>query len=215
VSDQAALQEVDDAVRRDELSDWWKRWGTWVVAAAVVVVVGVAGKVGYQKYDASQRAAGGAVYSATLAKAAQDPKGARADFEKQAKDAPEPYRSLARLMVAELADTPEQQAEGLSKVGPTLSSTELSDLAAVMAAMRSIDAGKADEMIAKLEPMAGEKRPYRTSVRELQAMSAARKGDLKRARELWTEIVKDPEAPQGAQQRAQALINLNEGVEAK
>lgn len=215
MSDQTALQEVDDAVRRDELDEWWKRWGTWVVVAAVVVVVGVAGSVGYQKYDASQRAEAGAVYSATLAKAAQDPKAARADFEKQAKDAPEPYRSLARLMVAELADTPEQQAEALAKVGPTLSSTELSDLAAVMAAMRGADAGKTDEMIAKLEPMAGEKRPYRTSVRELQAMSAARKGDLKRARELWTAIAKDPEAPQGAQQRAQALINLNEGAEAK
>ena len=215
MSDQTALQEVDEAVRRDELNEWWRRWGTWVVAAAVLVVVAVAGTVGWRKYDSGQRAQAGAVYSATLAKMAQDPAGARADFEKQAKDATEPYRSLARLMVAELAETPEQQATALASVGPALSSTELSDLAAVMAAMRSVDAGKADELIAKLEPMAGDSRPFRTSVRELQAMSAARKGDLKRARELWTAIAKDPEAPQGAQQRAQALLNLNEGAEAK
>ena len=39
VSDSAAFHEVDEAVRKDELKEWWGRWGTWVVAAAVVVVV--------------------------------------------------------------------------------------------------------------------------------------------------------------------------------
>ena len=56
MSDSAAFQEVDDAVRQDDLKAWWKRWGTWVVAAAVIVVVGVAGMVGYRQYDAAQRA---------------------------------------------------------------------------------------------------------------------------------------------------------------
>ena len=215
MSDQTAFQEVDDAVRRDELTAWWMRWGTWVIAAAMVVVVGVAGNVGWKKYDASQRAHAGATYSAAMAKVGQDNAAARADFEKQSKDAPEPYRSLARLMVAELADTPEQQAAALASVAPTLSATELADLATVMAAFRSVDSGKGEELIAKLEPLGADKRPYRTSVRELQAMTASRKGDIKRAKELWAEIVKDPEAPQGAQQRAQALINLNGGLESK
>jgi hypothetical protein len=215
VSDSTALQEVDDAVRRDDLNAWWTRWGTWVIAAAVVVVVGVAGQVGWRKYDSSQRAHAGAAYSAALGKVGQDNAGARAEFEKQSKEAPEPYRSLARMMVAELADTPEQQAAALASVAPSLWSTELADLASVMAAFRSVDVGKSDELIAKLEPLGADKRPFRTSVRELQAMTAARKGDVKRAKELWGEIVKDPEAPQGAQQRAQALINLNGGAEAK
>ena len=52
-------------------------------------------------------------------------------------------------------------------------------------------------MVAKLEPLAAPDRPFRLSVRELQALVAARKGDLKRARELWTEISKDPQVPQG------------------
>ena len=39
MSDSAAFHEVDEAVRKDELKEWWNRWGTWVVAAAVAVVV--------------------------------------------------------------------------------------------------------------------------------------------------------------------------------
>ncbi len=211
VSDSAALQEVDDAVRQDDLRAFWTRWGTWIVAAAVVVVVGVAGFTGWRKYTDSQRAVAGAAYSAALAKVGQDNAGARVDFEKQAADALEPYRSLARLLAAQLRDTPAEQATALSEVGAALSSTELADLAAVMAALKSVDSGKADEMIAKLEPLAADGRPYRLSVRELQAMNVNRKGDTKRARELWNEIVKDPGAPQGAAQRAQAMLNLNGG----
>ena len=69
--------------------------------------------------------------------------------------------------------------------------------------------------MAKLEPARQPDRPFHASVSELQALAAARKGDLKRARELWTAIVKDPAAPQGAQQRAQAMLTLYGPAEGK
>jgi len=53
------------------------------------------------------------------------------------------------------------------------------------------------------------------SVRELQAMLAVRKGDTKRAKELWNEIAKDPAVPQGTSQRVTAMLNLHGGAEAK
>ncbi len=86
-------------------------------------------------------------------------------------------------------------------VAPTLPSAELADLANVIAAFSSVDSPKAEEMVAKLEPLAAPDRPFRLSVRELQALVAARKGDLKRARELWTEITKDPRCRRAPQQR--------------
>jgi hypothetical protein len=208
VSDSAAFQEVDEAVRKDELKEWWNRWGTWVVAAAVVVVVAAAGMVGWRQYDASQRGEASVAYSAALAQIAQDPAAARTAFEKQAKSAPEPYRSLAALIAAQLREPLEAQVAALVEVAPTLTAAELSDLANVIAGYKSIDSPKAEEMVAKLEPLAGPDRPFRLSVHELQAMLAVRKGDIKRARELWTEITKDPQVPQAAAQRASAMLNL-------
>ena len=70
----------------------------------------------------------------------------------------------------------------------------------------SADTGKFDTVVARLDPLAMPDRPFHASVTELQALAAARKNDLKRARELWTAIVKDPASPQGAQQRAQAML---------
>ena len=215
VSDSAAFHEVDEAVRKDELKEWWGRWGTWVVAGAVAVVVGVTALVGWRQYDASRRAEASAAYSAALAQIAQDKPAALKAFEDQAKNAPEPYRSLAALVAAQLREPLEAQVTALLEVAPTLSSAELADLANVIAAYKSIDSPKAEEMVAKLEPLAGPDRPFRLSVRELQAMLAVRKGDLKRARELWSEIAKDPQAPQAAAQRASAMLNFYGPAEAK
>lgn len=215
MSDSAAFQEIDEAVRKDELREWWDRWGTWVVAGAVVVVVAVAGLVGWRQYDAGQRAAASVAYSAAVAKIGPDTAAARAELEKQASDAREPYRSLAALIVAQLHDTLDEQVAALTAVAPKLSASELTDLATVIAALKSVDTPKADEMAARLEPLAGPDRPFRISVREVQALAAARKGDAKRARELWGEIAKDPGTPQGAAQRASAMLSLYAATEAK
>ena len=47
------------------------------------------------------------------------------------------------------------------------------------------------------------------------ALAAEKKGDLKRARELWQEIARDGGSPQGALQRAQALLALTGPAEPK
>ena len=215
MSDSAAFHEVDEAVRKDELKEWWGRWGTLVVGAAVVLVVIMAALVGWRQYNTAQRAAASAAYSAALAKIPQDSAAARAEFEKQASSAPEPYRSLASMIAAQLREPVDAQVTALAALAPTLSSAELADLASVIAAFKSVDTPKAEEMIAKLEPLAAPGRPFRLSVRELQALVAARKGDLKQARELWTEISKDPQLPQGTQQRVTAMLNLYGAAEAK
>lgn len=215
MSDSAAFHEIDEAVRKDEMKEWWSRYGTLIVVVAVGLVVAVTAFVGWRQYDRAQRAAASATYSAALAQIATDPAAARTELEKQAANAVQPYRSLAALTAAQLRATLEEQVTALATVAPSLSASELSDLALVIAAFKSIDTPKAEEMVARLEPLAGPDRPFRLSARELQAMLAVRKGDTKRAKELWNEIAKDPAVPQGASQRVSAMLNLYGGAEAK
>jgi hypothetical protein len=214
VSDSAAFQEIDEAVRQDELKAWWKRWGTWVVAGFVLIVVGAAAALGWQKYQAAQRADASVAYSAALAKIGSDNAAARAELTRQSQSALEPYRSLAALAAAQLLETPEDQVAALEALAPKLP-PELADLALVIAGFRSVDIGKLDGLLPKLDPLANTERPFHTSAIELQALAAARKGDIKKARELWTAITKDSVAPQGAQQRAQAMLTYYSAAEGK
>jgi hypothetical protein len=207
VSDQAAFQEIDDAVRQDDMKAWWARWGTAVVAGVVVLIVAVVALVGWRQYDTARRAAAGEVYSASIAKIATDRKAARAELEQQAANAIEPYRSLSALTAAQLLDTPEQQIAALLAVAPTLK-PELSNLAVAIAGYKSVDPGKLDAMAGQLEGMTGPDRPVRMSARELQALALLKKGDLKGARAIWDEISKDGTAPAGVAQRTAAMLAL-------
>jgi hypothetical protein len=207
VSDQAAFQEIDDAVRQDDMKAWWARWGTAVVAGVVVLIVAVVALVGWRQYDTARRAAAGEVYSASIAKIATDRKAARAELEQQAANAIEPYRSLSALTAAQLLDTPEQQIAALLAVAPTLK-PELSNLAVAIAGYKSVDPGKLDAMAGQLEGMTGPDRPFRMSARELQALALLKKGDLKGARAIWDEISKDGTAPAGVAQRTAAMLAL-------
>jgi hypothetical protein len=85
----------------------------------------------------------------------------------------------------------------------------------VIAGYRSVDAGKLDGLMGQLGALAQSDRPFHASVIELQALAAARKGDLARARELWTSLLKDSGAPQGVQQRAQGMLSLHGPAESK
>jgi hypothetical protein len=214
VSDQAAFQEIDDAVRQDDLKAWWKRWGTLVIVAAVVVVAVAIGLIKWRQYEESQRASASTAYSIALSKIGQDNAAARAELDKLAESAPEPYRWLAALASAQLRPTPEEQVAALLAVAPQLPA-ELSDLATVIAGFRSVGTPKEGEVAAKLQSLAQPERPFHASALELEALAAARKGDLAGARKMWNEIIKDPAAPQGAQQRAQALLTLYGPAEAK
>jgi hypothetical protein len=207
VSDQAAFQEVDDAVRQDDMRAWWKRWGALMITAFVVVVVAAAGTIQWRKYQASQAAVAGAAYSAAIAKVGSDAKAARAELEQQAATAPEPYRSLAALMDAQLLDTPEQQIAALIALAPKLT-PEMSDLALAIAGYKSVDAGKLDAMSGQLEAMTALDRPFRLSARELQALALVKQGDIKGARAIWEAIGKDGSAPSGIQQRTAAMLAL-------
>lgn len=207
MSDQAAFQEIDDAVRQDDMKAWWARWGTAVVAGVVVLIVAVVALVGWRQYDASRRATAGQVYSASIAKIATDRKAARAELEQQAANAIEPYRSLSALTAAQLLDTPDQQIAALLAAAPKLT-PELSDLAVAIAGYKSVDAGKLDAMAGQLEGMTGPERAFRMSARELQALALVKKGDLKGARAIWEEISKDGTAPAGVAQRTAALLTL-------
>ena len=213
MSDQAAFQEIDDAVRQDELKAWWKRWGVPVAVACVVVIAVTVGVIQYRKYEESQRAVAGAAYSAALAKVESDKAAARADLEKQAQSAPEPYRALAALAAAQLQDKPEAIIAALQAAAPKLP-PELADLAMVLAGYHSIDTPEVQAVVGKLEALNGPDRPFRYGVKELQALAAWKKGDLKRARDLWTEISRDASGPQGELQRAQALLALTGPAEA-
>ena len=206
------FQEVNEEVRREQLKKLWERYGGYLIAACIVLVMGVGAWRGYQWWQAKQAAQSGAAFeqAVTLAESGKHQEAAAA-FAKLSADATGGYRVLARLReAAELATTDRKAAVAAYDAIATdnRAGQVVQDLAAVRAGFLLVDTAPYSEILQRLEPAVAPDRAFRHSAREILALSAWKTGDMSAARR-WTEMIMgDPQTPPGPRSRAEMLSEL-------
>jgi hypothetical protein len=204
--------EVDEEVRREQLKKLWERYGSYIVAAAFLVVAAVAAWRGYDYWQTRQAVVAGAAYDAA-ARLSQEGKHdeAEAAFAKLATGGTSGYRMLAQLReAAEIAERdPKAAVAAYDRIaGETTGQPLVSELATIRAAFLLVDTAKLDEMTERLEPLTQPSGTFRHTARELLALSAWRNHDTAAMRR-WTDAAKnDPEAPSGVRTRMDVLASL-------
>lgn len=206
------FREVDEEIRRERLRRIWDRYGLLIIAAAVLIVVGVGGWRGYEWYEAKRAADAGTAFEAALQLAEDGKHTEAADaFAKLAEDSTPTYRSLAILREAEeLAAADDKSAiAAFDRITEDTANPELlRDVAAIRAALVLVDTADFAEMSRRLEPLAEPGGPMRHSARELLALSAWRNGDLAAARRWGEAALADPQAPADLRARIDILLAL-------
>jgi len=206
------FQEVDEEVRREQLKKLWQRYGNYIVAACIVVVVAVGGWRGYEWWQSKKAAEAGAAFEQAIALAASGKhEEAEAAFAKLATDGTPGYRVLARLReAAQIARTdPKAAVKAYDEIAADRSVDQvMRDLAALRSAYLLVDASSYGDLRARLEPLAEANRPFRHSARELLALSAWKEGDMGAARRWADAILTDPQSPPGTRSRAEVLSEL-------
>ncbi|MEJ2626854.1 MAG: tetratricopeptide repeat protein [Pseudolabrys sp.] len=210
------FNEVDEEVRRERLKQLWDRYGIFVIALAVLVVIGIGGWRGYEWYQAKKSAAAGAEFEQAVALSEKGKqKEAEAAFAKIAKEAPSGYQTLARFRAAAglVKNNPAEAAKAYDALAtdPTISPT-LQDLATVRAALLQVDTASFGDLERKLTPVAAAGRPFHATARELLALSAWGHHDYKQARHYIDLLMGDPETSQAMRGRVQILAALIAGT---
>ncbi len=206
------FQEVDEEVRREQLTKLWQRYGNYLVALCVLIVACVGAWRGYEWWQAKQAAQSGAAFeqAVTLAEAGKHQE-AEAAFAKLAGDGTVGYRVLARLrQAAELAPTDSKAAVAAYDdiASDKNAGRVIQDLAAVRAGYLLVDSAPYSDLRARLEPLTAADRPFRHSAREILALSAWKSGDMTAARQWTDAIMTDPQSPSGTRSRAEVLSEL-------
>jgi hypothetical protein len=206
------FQEVDEEVRREQLAKLWQRYGYYIIAGCVLLVVGVGVWRGYDWWETRKAAESGAAFEqAVMLAESGKPQEAEAAFAKLAANGSAGYRLLSRLReAAELARSdPKAAIKSYDDIaGDRGAGQVIQDLAALRAGFLLVDSDSYADMRARLEPLTVPDRPFRYSARELLALSAWRQGDVGAARQ-WTDmIMTDPQTPSGARSRAEILSEL-------
>jgi hypothetical protein len=206
------FQEVDEEVRREQFKKLWERYGNYIIAACVLLIVGVAAWRGYEWWETKKAAESGAAFEQAVSLVeAGKPQEAEAAFAKLATEGTAGYRVLARL----------REAAGLARVDPKAAvkaydeiaadpSNEqvVQDIATLRTGFLLVDNASYADMRARLERLTGAERPFRYSARELLALSAWKQRDMSAARQWTDTIISDPQTPTGARSRAEVLSAL-------
>lgn len=206
------FDEVQEEVRREQLKKLWERYSTLIVTVMFLIVAGVGGWRGYLYWEGKKAAEAGSQFEAA-AQLVDQKKGAEAEaaFMKLASQAPQGYRTLARLRAAaELATRDVPAAVKLyDEVAADRNASAMEqDLAALRAGSLLVDTAPYAEIKSRLEPLTGADRAYRHSAREMLAVSAWRNKDMAAARQWIDQITTDAQSPQSLRSRVEALQAL-------
>lgn len=216
MSDDSFIREVDEQLRQDRAKEFWKRYGLWIIAAAVAIVAGTAGVRGYQYWVDSQANASGDAFlqAMTLANEGKSDEAltALADLEK---DGYGSYPVLARMRAATvLAEKGDFAAavEGFDAVATDGAIADaVRDMARLRAAFLLVDHGSHDDVADRVETLTSDANPLRHSAREALGLAGWKAGDATNALKLFEQISADDTAPRNARQRAELMAELIRG----
>lgn len=210
MSDDLVFREVDDELRQEQLQKLWRRYGGYVLAVALLIVLGVASYRGWEWYVAKQAAEAGVRFEAVL-RLIDEGKTDQAKVELATLTAGGSggYPDLARFVAAGLKAQNNDRAGAIADydaLSTGAGDDTLRALARIEAARLSVDESDRATIEQKLAPVLGDNSPWRHAARELVGLAAYRTGDVAGAASLFRQIATDPAAPQETRQRAEIML---------
>lgn len=205
------FREVDEELRRENFAKLWARYGKYIIALAVLLVIATAAVTQWRRYQLHEREAEGARYLAALdlARQGKDQDAAQA-FAALARQAGGGHATLARLEEGAL----KERAGDLDGAVATYQALAADgsvdpiyrDVATLLAAQDGLAKGDPKAIIAKLAPLTSADNPWHPSALELTALAQLKAGDKTAARATYQRLADDLAAPQGLRARAAEML---------
>ncbi|MFS0773652.1 tetratricopeptide repeat protein [Sphingomonas sp. 1P08PE] len=212
-SNEAFLREVDDEVRRDQLTSFWKRWGLWIGAA---VVLGLAAFGAYLFWQHRQRETAGqegeqlqAAFDALGTGQAAKATPILAELAGSSRDG---YRALAKFSQADVLLRANDLKGAAAKFAEVANDAGLAqpfrDLALIRQTAAEYDTLRPQVVVDRLLPLAVPGNPWLGSAGEMVALSQLRLGQRGPAGQLFGQIARDEGAPESIRQRAVQMASV-------
>ena len=205
------FQEVDEELRRDNFAKLWKRYGNYVVAFAVLIVVATGAYSWWRSHDLQQRQAEGNQAAAALALAGQGKYAEAANsLTVLASDAHAGRALISRFEAAALRSRAGDESAAIAAYDALAKDTSVDpiyrDLATLMWAFHALDTVDSQAIIDRLAPLTAATSPWHGSAMELTAIAHLKAGDRDAARTEYQHLTDDLTAPQSVRARAAEMV---------
>ncbi len=202
------FSEVEEEVRRERYQQLWKRYGTSVITAAVVVVGSVAGWQIWERYSLAQREAASLEFNnaTNVAETGNLPQ-AETEFVRLATEAPAGYAQLAEFVHVKTLLLQGKRDEAIANLHALIDDSDplLSAPARLQLAWVLAETAPREEVEAIIAPLQNEDSPWLYAASEVDAYLSFHHGDRADAAAAYQAIAVSGGAPEGLQQRAAAI----------
>lgn len=206
-NNQALLREVDDELRRDQLVDFWRRWGLWLVVGIVAALAVFGGWLYWQHRQATAAGVEGEQLAAAYQSLAEDQQAkAQTQLAPLTQSKRDGYRALALQTQADILLQKKDLKGAAAKFAQIANDASMPqpfrDLALVRQTAAEFDQLKPQVVIERLRPLTAKENPFFGSAGEMVAISYMRSGRRDLAGQLFGQIANDKDVPASIRQRA-------------
>jgi hypothetical protein len=200
------FREIDEELRRDNLLKLWSRYGRYIIAAAVFVLIVAGAIVAWRAHQLSERQAQSIRFASAL-NLARDGKEADAIkiFEVVAREGGG-YAVLASFEEAALPAKLGDRKAAIAEYDRIAAASDLDpsfrQLAVLLSIMHSMSESDPDSIVKRLAPLTASGNSWRSTALELTAVARLKSGDKSGALELFKSLADDPTTPPGLRARA-------------
>ena len=207
---EAFYREVDEELRREQLTGFWKRYGTVVIVGAVLLLVAIAGVIYWQHRQEVKAGEKGEALTAAFADIQVGvTKGVPAKLDAIAADAGPGYRAAALLTKADVAVQTGDNAAALAIFKQLAADEDLPqpyrDLALIRQTAIEFDTLAPAAVVERLQPLAQAGNPWFGSAGEMIALAHLKQNQPQRAAPIFAAMAKDETVPQSIRSRAMQM----------
>ena len=204
---EAFFREVDEELRREQMSGFWKRYGTILVVGLVLLLAGVAGAIYWQHRQEVQAGEKGEALSALFADIqAGRTEGVAPKLDALAADAQPAYRAAALLTKAAVAVQSGDDAAAIAGYKAIVADDDLPqpyrDIALIRQTAVEFDALQPNVVVERLKPLAVAGNPWFGSAGELTALAHLKQNKPELAAPIFAAMAKDETLPESLRSRA-------------
>lgn len=212
------LREVDENLRRDQLRDFFKENGSWLIAAVAIFLAASGGIIWWKQYSIQRN-------EAQVEKLAQIYKDVGAGNTSQAPQqlsdlldsGSKAVRASTQFASAAIAlqkgDTKSAAATYTSLANDDGLPKPYRDAALIRQTALQFDQLQPQEVISRLAPLAKPGEPWFGSAGEMTALAMIKQGNNQQAAELFVAIARDQSVPEAIRSRA-AQVASSLGIDA-
>lgn len=210
------FREVDEEIRKEHYAALWKKYGPWVIGAAVALVLAVAGYQGWKQWQRSQQLDASNAYAEAVAQIeAGDVDAALTQLAELSDPTDGGYGLLSAFREADVK-AEQGDVKGAVEIWNQIANgaavpQPFGDLAVLFAVQHQVGDTDPAVLAERLQTLANSDSAFRWTAVELQAYLADEQGNEAQAIELYQQIADAPDVPPAQRQRATQMLALLEG----